>query len=79
MTILVCGPTSYFADDVHTHCATCAGPIVYRPHAPADSIKLCGDCAVTQVAGDHRGFTVRITEETAREIAFWRAAPRGTH
>jgi hypothetical protein len=41
---VVCGPVSYFPDDVHTTCAFCATPIVHRPHAPVLPPKICFEC-----------------------------------
>lgn len=43
---VVCGPTSYFPDDVKTVCAQCRTPIVHRPHAPKRPPKVCMTCAV---------------------------------
>jgi hypothetical protein len=44
---IVCGPTSYFADDVKTHCALCRAPIVHRPSAPVAPLKICLECMVS--------------------------------
>jgi hypothetical protein len=47
---VVCGPKSFYVDDVHTYCAACAcvgrlTPIVHRPHAPKAPPNICMDCA----------------------------------
>ncbi len=43
---VVCGPASYFPDDVHTTCAACERPIVHRPHVPMVPPKICVECAI---------------------------------
>lgn len=43
---VVCGPISYFSDDIHTTCAFCGTPIVHRPNAPSGPPKVCMPCAI---------------------------------
>jgi hypothetical protein len=76
--IVVCPTTGFFADDVHACCATCAAPIVHRPHVPPEAVTLCCRCAATRFAGDSN-VTVVITEETRREVALYRAGTTGKH
>lgn len=46
-TFVICGPTSYFVDDVHTTCAFCEVPVVHRPYAPKAPPKICMRCATS--------------------------------
>jgi hypothetical protein len=48
-TFVVCGPVSYFPDDVHTTCAWCQAPIVHRPHVPKTPVKICLACMTQHV------------------------------
>lgn len=50
----ICGPVSHFTDDVHTTCASCGTPVVHRPYAPAQVIKVCMACALVIMAGSER-------------------------
>lgn len=45
-TVVVCGPTSYFWDDVKTTCAACGREIVHRPTVPKKPPKVCMACAM---------------------------------
>lgn len=44
-SMVVCAPTGYFPDDVHTVCAQCGTAIVHRPYAPKAPPKVCLRCA----------------------------------
>lgn len=48
-TVVVCGPISYFADDVHSHCSSCGTAIVHRPSVPLLPPKICVECALAMV------------------------------
>ena len=68
---LVCGPASYFRDDVRTSCDWCGTAIVHRPHAAAAAIKICLACAVAR-----HGQSVAeasITGRTMDELRAWLA------
>ncbi len=72
MTILVCGPTSYFPDDVHGKCDVCGKAIVYRPHAPKDVKRLCLDCLLKEVgASPEDRIILGATAKTIAEVAMW--------
>lgn len=43
-SFVVCGPESFFPDDVHTTCAFCHTPIVHRPSVPMAPPKICLRC-----------------------------------
>ena len=43
---VVCGPISYYPDDVHTLCSACGSPIVHRPYVPAKPPKICIPCVL---------------------------------
>ena len=44
--VVICSGSSNtrFTDNKHGHCAECGSPIVWRPHVPEPSTKLCVDC-----------------------------------
>lgn len=46
--MVICGPRSYFLDDVHATCA-CGAAIVHRPYVPADYVKACIPCGLAAV------------------------------
>lgn len=50
---VVCGPTSHFADDVHTTCSSCDAAIVHRPYAPLRPPKICVECFIAIVGPKH--------------------------
>lgn len=41
---VVCGPDSYFPDDVRSVCSDCGTMIVHRPHVPKRPRKICMTC-----------------------------------
>lgn len=78
--IVVCGPVSYFRDDVRTTCARCWAPIVHRPHVPADYERVCLSCAVSDLrAARSRGQPLEssMTPETVRELRLYHARTKG--
>lgn len=44
---VVCGPNSYFADDVRAQCEACGAAIVHRPYVPKGPPKICMQCWMT--------------------------------
>jgi hypothetical protein len=50
-SLVVCGPVSYFDDDVHASCADCGTAIVHRPYAPTTPPKVCLGCATSRLRG----------------------------
>ena len=80
MTKVVCGPDSYFADDVRGHCAECSAAIVWRPHWPADVQKVCIPChvrAAEQYRADGKPVMAMATPATIRELALYLAPAAG--
>ena len=75
--LLLCGSTSYFADDVHITCAICGTPIVRRPHGPVDAVTICEACFVKQVAIEPLS-EIAVSEETLREVALYQTKTKGT-
>jgi len=78
--ICVCGPVSYFADDVHTTCG-CGAPIVHRPYVSAEAIKVCIGCAANYTALHRmlgRPVRYRLPERAALEAATYLAKPKGS-
>jgi hypothetical protein len=47
--VVVCGETSYFADDVRTVCSSCRATVFHRPHVPARPPRLCLACFLAMV------------------------------
>ena len=45
---VVCGPVSYFGDDIHTTCALCGAAIVHRPYVPVTPLKICVGCMLAK-------------------------------
>lgn len=45
---LVCGPRSFYDDDIHGKCTLCLVPIVWRPHAPKKPKRICLDCLLIE-------------------------------
>lgn len=74
-TYLVCSAIGYFADDVKAVCA-CGAAIVHRPHASPDTVKVCLACAEKLMRGDDAS-QVKVTNETLREAALYRARTKG--
>lgn len=68
MQFLVCATSGYFADDVSAQCATCAAPIVHRPHGNPHAVKICAACADRMISA---GAEVTVTEETHRELELY--------
>jgi hypothetical protein len=79
MNILVCGPESHFADDVHARCARCDAPIVHRPHVPPGLVKMCQACAAAHLIADGRPLEIHVTADTLREVALFNAKTKGNH
>lgn len=48
---VVCGPRSYFADDIWTSCSRCASPICHRPYIPTTPPKICVSCMTALLRG----------------------------
>lgn len=56
--VVICMPdggTSYFTDDVRSHCATCGIPIRHRPHVPKRPLKVCFHCGLSMAEQDKAG------------------------
>jgi hypothetical protein len=66
--MIVCGPESFFLDDVKVNCADCGCEVFHRPHTP-QGICICLPCLVMRSADPQFHGSLRITKETAREIA----------
>jgi hypothetical protein len=64
--IIMCGPKSYYLDDIKDNCEKCGCEIFYRPHTPK-GINLCTPCALKFVAEDPSTVRFCITEETLIE------------
>ena len=76
--VVVCGPDSYFPDDVRTFCADCLEPIVHRPHAPASAKKICMACAHKLFQTDDKP-VVLATEQTLKEVKAFILRRKGAH
>lgn len=73
--ILVCASEGYFADDEHGSCADCGAPIVWRPHAPTEAVRLCLACVLkrmeAQQAKDGKPVTLTVTGKSLAEAVAW--------
>lgn len=79
--VLICNRKGYFADDVPATCAQCGVEIVHRPHAPADSIKICVSCGVRSIKErKEMGVPLKfgVSNETVRELDFLTKKPKGS-
>ena len=76
--VVVCGPDSYFRDDIRTFCAECGEPIVHRPHAPSNARKICMSCAQTLIAADDKP-VIMATEQTLKEVKAFILRKKGAH
>ena len=63
---VICGPDSFFKDDVKTFCTLCAAPIVHRPHAPKKAQKICLRCGSEMMRGDESP-VIMTTEQSLKE------------
>ena len=66
--IVICGPESFFPDDVKENCADCGSEIFHRPHTPKGTY-ICLPCLIMRAAKDStfRG-SFHITKETVKEV-----------
>lgn len=62
---LVCGPDSYFQDDVRGVCSTCGDGVVFRSHAPSKPKRICIKC----FSGMEKPKRAHITEDVYREVS----------
>lgn len=79
--LLICGPLSFFPDDVAAVCADCGGAIVHRPHVPPGLVRVCVRCAEARLAAEAgAGATPRtfaVTPETVLELELFAAPVKG--
>ena len=67
-TFIICGPVSYFLDDIKVNCVDCGSEVFHRPHAP-QGIYMCLLCAMKRAILDPQFVgDVRVTEETIKEV-----------
>lgn len=65
---LVClrvGAMRTFGDDVEAPCSRCRAMCFHRPHAPAEAVIICVQCAAPDLL---RGPPVAVTPETLAEL-----------
>lgn len=67
-TFLICGSTSFYPDDRSGTCEDCRRPVVYRPHSPADAIKICLTCAHIRMQRGETPSQVMITNRVREEL-----------
>ena len=63
---MLCGPVSYYPDDIVTQCHFCKTKIVHRPHAPQGLMKTCIACGMEKLQGE-KEFV--MTDKTADEVS----------
>lgn len=68
--ILVCGQKgpSCFEDNMEGNCEICGREIMWRPHSPQNSVKLCIPCALEEIAGMDEEPEMVVTEATVRDM-----------
>jgi predicted nucleic-acid-binding Zn-ribbon protein len=66
-SIIICGDTSFFEDDIKTKCSSCNTNIVHRPHMPKDIKKLCIRCGFEEMSKQEQ-VTIAVTKETQEEL-----------
>jgi len=65
---IICGPQSFFLDDVKVNCVDCASKLFHRPHAPK-GIHICLPCVIMRALKDPQFHgNVQVTEETVKEV-----------
>lgn len=68
--VLVCGykgPSS-FEDNMDGNCEICGREIMWRPHSPQNTVKLCIPCALKKIEEADEEPEMMVTEETVEEI-----------
>lgn len=77
--VIIAGPISEkfsYPDNRTGPCHRCKTEVVWRPHAPEPSIKLCLDCAVAVLPKDA---VLTITEKTLQEVREHDAGRKGVN
>ncbi len=49
---VICGPMSFFPDDVRLSCSNCGETIYHRPYVPKRPTKICMKCAAHQLEAE---------------------------
>lgn len=68
--VLVCGNKgpSMFEDNIEGRCEWCGREIMWRPHSPQDSVKLCIPCALKEIEQLEEKPTMVVTKETVEDM-----------
>ena len=66
--VIICGPESFFLDDVKENCVNCGSEVYHRPHSPHGTY-ICLQCLLKLVAKNpqFKG-EFRVTKETVKEV-----------
>jgi len=64
---IICGPQSFFLDDVKVKCVDCGCDLFHRPHAPEGSC-ICLPCLFIRSKDPQFHGDFRVTKETAKEV-----------
>lgn len=64
---LVCGPKSYYPDDVQGNCSLCHAVVYWRPNAPKRPARVCMQCLLIETKGVLPE-SCFITPDTATEL-----------
>jgi len=66
--IVICGPESFFLDDVEENCVDCGSKVFHRPHTPKGTY-ICLRCLLKRVSDNPRfQGSFRVTKETVKEV-----------
>jgi ribosomal protein S27E len=66
--VIICGPQSFFLDDVKVNCIDCGSEVFHRPHAP-EGVHMCLRCAFKRAVLDPQFVgDIKVTEETIKEV-----------
>lgn len=65
---LICGPATHFPDDRVGVCSDCQSKVGFKPHSPAEAIKICLTCAHIRFQRGETPSHVMITGRVREEL-----------
>jgi hypothetical protein len=83
--IWICASNGFLEDDVATTCADCRTPIVHRPFAPVETVKICGQCAAVRLKRAYALYggaalaALRVPTRVEDEVRLFFAPTKGAH
>jgi len=64
---IICGPQSFYLDDVKVNCIDCGSELFHRPHSP-EGTYICLACLFIRSKDQQFHGDFRVTKETAKEV-----------